>query len=312
MLETIQASEKEKKSEKDCWDKFDIFSKFLGTVILVAIPIVIGWGADRIAQSMERGKMVQTLISDFTSNNQPRNDFALIALDTAIPLKKECLLGIWFCKPNPEKDAVVDSALIVLSELVRTASRESGKSIEIETTKKIITRRADNDFFCQKLQYEISRASRSISTVNINIGDNSKSDYDLNDKDRKGKAAYIINKLNNANCSSLEKLQDIPSEYDLKGIKWVYIQYNNDRVTADKLQKILQAQNISAPGIEQVQGIKNNDIRYSNPADLQLAKNLQNFLRDKAGIQIEDNNLIDLSKNGYKVPSGQIEVWLKD
>jgi hypothetical protein len=35
-------------SKKDNWDKFEIFSKFLGAVVLVFIPIVIKLGADSI------------------------------------------------------------------------------------------------------------------------------------------------------------------------------------------------------------------------------------------------------------------------
>ena len=66
-------------SKKDNWDKFEIFSKFLGAVVLVFIPIVIKLGADSISDSMERGKMIQVLISDFTKSEQQRKDFALIA-----------------------------------------------------------------------------------------------------------------------------------------------------------------------------------------------------------------------------------------
>jgi hypothetical protein len=36
-------------SKKDNWDKFEIFSKFLGAVVLVFIPIVIKLGADSIS-----------------------------------------------------------------------------------------------------------------------------------------------------------------------------------------------------------------------------------------------------------------------
>ena len=64
-------------------------------------------------------------------------------------------------------------------------------------------------------------------------------------------------------------------------------------------------------------GIKNNDIRYANSSDRSLAENLRDFLKTEKDIQIkdiqiEDKNLIDLSTKGYKVPPGQLEIWLKD
>ncbi|MCA2813306.1 MAG: hypothetical protein IM477_12435 [Microcystis sp. M090S1] len=97
----------------------------------------------------------------------------------------------------------------------------------------------------------------------------------------------------------------------------LYIQYKSDRLTAEKLQKVLQGKGILAAGIQQVNGIKNNDIRYANSSDRSLAENLRDFLKTEKDIQIkdiqiEDKNLIDLSTKGYKVPPGQLEIWLKD
>ena len=97
----------------------------------------------------------------------------------------------------------------------------------------------------------------------------------------------------------------------------MYIQYKSDRLTAEKLQKVLQGKGILAAGIQQVNGIKNNDIRYANSSDRSLAENLRDFLKTEKDIQIkdiqiEDKNLIDLSTKGYKVPPGQLEIWLKD
>jgi hypothetical protein len=89
----------------------------------------------------------------------------------------------------------------------------------------------------------------------------------------------------------------------------VYIQYKSNKTKAEELQKALQEQNISAPGIEQVGKIQKNDIRYANATDKQIAENLRVFL-EKKGIKVE--SLIDLSESGYRVPSGQLEIWLKD
>ncbi|CCI21583.1 hypothetical protein [Microcystis aeruginosa] len=59
-------------------------------------------------------------------------------------------------------------------------------------------------------------------------------------------------------------------------------------------------------------GIKENSIRYANSADKPIAEKLRVFLWKK-NIKIEPNpkTFIDLSTK-YKVPPGQLEIWLKD
>ncbi|KGF72260.1 hypothetical protein DO97_10930 [Neosynechococcus sphagnicola sy1] len=83
----------------------------------------------------------------------------------------------------------------------------------------------------------------------------------------------------------------------------MYIQYKSNKELAEKLQKELQSKGVSAPGIEQ------NDIRYANTADKQISENLQAYLEKNQGIKIE--KLIDLSTTKYRVPAGQVEIWLK-
>jgi len=95
----------------------------------------------------------------------------------------------------------------------------------------------------------------------------------------------------------------------LAGVRLVYIQYHSNKHQAEKLQKDLQSKGVSAPGIEQIEGINQNNIRYANAADKQIAESLQAYLEKNQGIQLE--KLIDLSRANYKVPSGQFEIWLK-
>jgi hypothetical protein len=302
MLETVQASEKEKKSEKDWWDRFDIFSKFLGTVVLAAIPIVIGWGANHISQSLQKGQLVQSLIDDLIATDAKR-DVALIALNDAIPIEKKCtVLYTWGCQYDPEKDPVVNIAMAIVKNSVRDATQQGKSPEEIEVAKKIIALRAGEEFY-----------SKNFGNSYHQLASSSQRQVISNAQPKQLSPDEIASKANTSQIiAAIQPLPTQTTNNSLDGVRLVYIQYNNDQTKAANLQKVLQAQNISAPGIEQVKGIKDNDIRYSNPSDLQLAKNLQNFLRDKAGVQIEDNNLIDLSKNGYKVPPGQIEIWLKD
>jgi len=252
-------------NHKDRWDKVDILTKFIASVVLVFIPIVIGFGADRISQSMEGGKIIQLLISDFAQNQQQRRkDFALIALDTAMPQKKECtILWLFNCKTNPDKDTVIDAAVLSLSDLVRRASTSPSTSIEIETTKKIITKRSDRGYFCKMLK-EISSKVRATSALDPNSGS------DLKDKKRKARANTIIITLfdDNSCSSSLSESPSIavsesPSPSLIlspNDFKIVYIQYRSDIDQAKRLKEALQNRKIYTPGIEQVNGIKENSM----------------------------------------------------
>lgn len=73
------------KESKDCWDIFDIV---VNKAILVIIPIVIGCVGNNISQSLERAKLVDSLLDDLVTKDN-RQDIALIALDSAIPEPKE-------------------------------------------------------------------------------------------------------------------------------------------------------------------------------------------------------------------------------
>ena len=87
----------------------------------------------------------------------------------------------------------------------------------------------------------------------------------------------------------------------------MYIQYKSNKELAEKLQKELQSKGVSAPGIEKVEEIKQNDIRYASATDKHIAENLKAYLEKNQGIKM---SLIDLSAN-YRVPSGQVEIWIK-
>lgn len=95
----------------------------------------------------------------------------------------------------------------------------------------------------------------------------------------------------------------------LEGVRLVFIQYENQAELAKKIQSLLRKENVSAPGTERVPGIQSRSIRYFGPQDLNAAEKLQKLLQTKAGVSIE--KLIDLSKSGYSVPKGQLEIWIQ-
>lgn len=72
-------------SSKDMWDKLDAIGKILSGVVLVLIAFVLKIGSDNIAASLQRGDLVQRLITDLsTTDKRIKQDIALIALDDAI------------------------------------------------------------------------------------------------------------------------------------------------------------------------------------------------------------------------------------
>jgi|SRR5262245_10878670 len=285
-------------AEKNAWEKFEIFTKFLGAVVLVAIPIVIKYGADNIAQSLERGKLIQSLLNDLTQHEaQARRDIALVALDAAAPPKQDCaILGLWGCHADPAQDQVVNVAIILLHDLLQGDAKQRNAKLESTTAKEIIIRRTSEAFYAKKFE-ELSRNAQQAATSAVDL------ESPPTVAERKTNASEILQTIQ---PRTPEKRNDQP----LAGVRLVYIQYRSNKDQAQKVQQYLRENGVSAPGIEQVRTIKKNDIRYPNDADQALAEQLRARLEKNQGINIEQ--LINLSDAGYKVPSGQFEIWLKD
>jgi hypothetical protein len=94
----------------------------------------------------------------------------------------------------------------------------------------------------------------------------------------------------------------------LERVRLVFIQYENKADLAKNIQSLLGKENVSFPGTERVPGIQITGIRYSGLQDLKAAENLKKLIQTKAGGSIE--KLIEVSKSGYIVPQGQLEVWI--
>jgi hypothetical protein len=71
--------------KRDFWDILDILSKVTASVFLAALVFVIPTASQRIASSLDTGRLVQALIADLTtSDQQTRQDLALIALNRSV------------------------------------------------------------------------------------------------------------------------------------------------------------------------------------------------------------------------------------
>lgn len=273
----------------DLWGKLNLLNTFLGSIVLVAIPIAIQFGASKIAQSLETGRMIQQMTTDLANKaEQNRQDIALVALDAAIEPEQRCkFFRPWQCDNYAdEHDQVVGIAVIILKDL-------QGDS---EQAKAIIRHRMPSEA-AETLITQTVEKERDKVTSNPNPNQ----EVSPEQADQRAQAAEIA-----ANT--------LAPETNTPDIRIVYIQYRTDATKAKAIQNYLQGQSqyqgITVPAIEQVNGISENSIRYANPAARSVAEDLQQKL--ESNLQVEFPTLIDLSDSQYRVPDGQFEIWLKD
>jgi len=272
----------------DFWEKLKIATSFLSGVVLVAIPIVIQAGASNIAQSLETGRVIQELTTDLTRpSEKTRRDIALVALNSAIQPEKQCrVLWMWGCRPNAsETDQVVSIAVILLKEF----------QDESEQAKQVIRQR----MLAEEADNLISRIVRpnAVSNPNPNI------EVSREQADQTAQAAEIA-------ANVLASSESQVTEPNFTNIRIVYVQYSSDVAKAEMIQKLLQEMGVNVPGLEQVNGIAENSIRYANSLDEDTANRLQALLVEGQGLSFVP--AINLENSGYRVPNGQFEIWLKD
>jgi hypothetical protein len=277
---------------KDNWDKFDILFK---SFVIGLIPIVIGVAASNVADSLKRGQLIQSLVATLSERDSKR-DISLVALNEAIQVKKKCFLYFFACKPDTDNDPVSQIAVLLIRSSIEEAKDKNQQPRELAVAKHILTKsdRADLNFYNREFGF-LGNSAQAKARSSVTGAAES--------PERASESATI--------SQTLIALAPTPASQpqSLEGIKLVFIQYENQEELARKIQKSLNEDKVSAPGIEEVKGISKPSIRYSGPADLAAAQSLQKYLEARIGIKISD--LIDLSQAGYRVPRGQLEVWVK-
>lgn len=277
---------------KDNWDKFDILFK---SFVLGLIPIVIGVAASNVAESLKRGQLIQSLVATLSEPDSKR-DISLVALNEAIQVRKKCFLYFFACKPDTDNDPVSQIAVLLIRSSIEEAKDKNQQPRELAVAKHILTKsdRSDLSFYNREFGF-LGNSAQAKARSSVTGAAES--------PEKASESATI--------SQTLIALAPTPASQpqSLEGIKLVFIQYENQDKLAMKIQKSLNEEKVSAPGIENVKGISKPSIRYSGPADLTAAQSLQKYLEEKMGIKISD--LIDLSDAGYRVPRGQLEVWVK-
>lgn len=285
-------------AEKDSWDKFDILFK---TLVLGLIPIAIGVAANGVADSLKRGQLIQSLV-DNLSQRDTKRDIALIALNDAITVKKKCrLLGLFNCSVDVSNDPVAQIASVLIGDSLEEALDKKQYPKELSVAKYILTEseRGDILFYEAKFGQRFRELKANAQSVAISNADARPTQDEIA---KQANISQTIAALDTKKSKSNESTS-------LPGVRLVYIQYGSDQNLAKKVQSLLVTNKVAAPGTEQVQGVTRSSIRYSGAADKPAADLLRLLLMKEIGIDTDD--MIDLSKSGYRVPSGQFEVWLR-
>ncbi|MGK7937572.1 MAG: hypothetical protein AB4206_17535 [Xenococcaceae cyanobacterium] len=278
-----------KDTNRDIWDILDIL---VGKIILVAIPIVIGVVGNNISQSLQKGQLVDSLLDDLTT--EKRQDIALIALDAAIsPPKSE-----------EESDQVVDIAKVVLKGRIvqgtPSGQAQNQRKLDSSTASIIIQKRKPQT------------GKDIVAAITIEALNELPSNKKLSLPNTEEVQPSEITAEQRQNAEVIEQTAEVIADVLPSDVKFTYIQYKTDLKIAEELRTHLKNQGVVTPRIEQINSIMQDDIRFSSESDRKSAEdlksNIEGFLKTK---NITTNfKLINLSKAGYQVPSGQFEVWL--
>jgi hypothetical protein len=128
------------KPAKDIWDKLDVFGKIVSGILLVVIAVVLERGSSRIAQSMQSGQLVQSLISDLAvPDTTIKQDIALIALNHSVGEQNPALV-LQICERILENTRDYDDITgKVAFEIIR--SRDPKRAAEIDSTARKLAQR---------------------------------------------------------------------------------------------------------------------------------------------------------------------------
>ena len=294
-------------SPKDGWDKFSLVTSFLSTVILIAIPIVLGVGAQKISSSLERGKTVEGMIDKLVASNPQLNrDIALAALAEAINPKEKCFIWILLCSSDETiYDPVAEIAELMMRDGVQLNAKANVVLESLYAAKILKLRKPKSaQNILESITKNVKAVTESNSVMNLS---NPKIKIETTTLSRI-QATKVVKDLAEVFADSSTSLT---KSLKLNDVKVVYIQYKLSTKKAEKLQDFFKSVNILSPGIQSIENISQNDIRYPNPSYFETAKNLQKEISQILGIVENEIKLIDLSKvYKNKIPDGQFEIWL--
>ena len=264
------------KSNKDAWDKLDIFIKFFNGFILAGLTFAVSWGSYHVANSIKYGELSQKMLGDLTtpiSENKIRRDLALIVLNETIG--------------NDQPDLISEIAeVIYLNDSV--SQKEKGVAFRI-----LKIRRPSEADSLLKIATANTNLLLQDTTTRMKIISSPQLTADNNP----------VMEINNTAVQAL----NLSLAQSFSTV--VYIQTNNkDKQKLKPLADYLKQQNYKVPSIETIHQPFENSIRFFNAADAIKAKEIADEMKrmnPKWECKIEK-----LPNPDNKVPAGQVEVWI--
>jgi hypothetical protein len=279
----------ESRSRRDWWE---FVYRIVTGVVLVAIPIVIKFGADSIATSLETGRLVDSLIEDLTTREQhTRQDIALIALDAAVDDDKSDMVvriaeQVLYSRPAAGAGAGLSPEDTVAFAIIRERAGEEESQRVLENFFRRNPERA------KELAADIVRQETSRSAAETSA-----------------ETAHEVPEF---------RQRDVPVQTQsvarvFKSI--VYVQYHDpaDGRMVGGLKSALGEAGLFVPGIERVESDYRNSIRYFHERDRDLAERVREatiafFERQGRRVEFPAPQML----GHMKAPEGQIEVWIRE
>lgn len=274
------------KKPKDFWDVLNVISKFTTSFLLIIIAFVLDIGSKRIAQSNEESKIIQSLIQDLTTKKEEgRSDVALLALEKYLIYKDPDSTENTY-KINRQFMQQVSESI-----LRQRIQEDSGflpqSSIPFRLWTKYDSVSASQFF----TDYYQNKRDASLPVMHaLNVTETSLADIQPVSQSKDAAEASVISSFNKKIC---------------------YIQYNNksNNTQVKAFQDTLKNRSWIAPGIDFVEGNYTNTVKYFNDADTALAKRAAALAK---GVFGGDFKIVAVLASQYKVPKGQLEVWVNN
>lgn len=269
------------------------------------IGLLVKLGADKIAAAQREGELVRGLIADLTTAKEnARQDIALLALNHSVPEERRHLVLdiaerlvldtlVYVARGRAAADSSCPAVGSVAMKIL--AQRDAGRARAVRDV--LVTR----DPACAQ-QREASLAQDYVlgASASAQVRAALRSDAD---------PAQPASAAVDSQAEAVSRLiAPITS-----GVAFVQFRGSVQRATIDSLRVGLARAGFVAPGVERVNREFTSGVRYFHAEDRLLADSaailskrfIESRLPSALPIPVQD-----LSRRGFRVPRGQIEVWI--
>jgi hypothetical protein len=262
--------------KRDNWDKLESLTKFFNGIVIATLTVIIGYGTQRVSDSVKYGQLIQRLLTNLSVQNDSgkiKRDLSLITLNRTIGDEKPQLIADMsevICKSDSSSIREKTVAFNILKE------RDSSKARLLQQAFLKNRMISLNDTFVRKNSISLAEASALDQTPIPNLNN------------------LVIEKSNQSQIGS--------------STTTVFIQTNRNQANLSRIQNGLTEKGYLVPMLQEINQHFPNTVRYFNPDDADAASRIIQYLEK---INPKWKCQIQLLKNpNDKIPAGHIEVWL--